>query len=82
MIVKKQGGMTEFIPSPQEKRDALVRDNFLVLLDALHRRITKIEHEIGLFDSESLYVSRLLRRVKHDEKYHLKLHSQIANKKH
>ena len=38
MIVRRKGGLTEFIPTPQEKRDGLIRDHALGLLENLHQR--------------------------------------------
>jgi len=38
MIVRRKGGLTEFIPSPQEKRDGLIRDHALGLPKTLHHR--------------------------------------------
>lgn len=35
MIVRSKGGLTEFIPTPQEKRDGLIRDHALGLLENL-----------------------------------------------
>jgi len=40
MIVRRKGGLTEFIPTPQEKRDGLIRDHALGLLENLHQRRT------------------------------------------
>ena len=41
MIVRRQGGLTEFIPSPQEKRDGVLRDHTLELLANLDARIAR-----------------------------------------
>jgi hypothetical protein len=35
MIVRRKGGLTEFIPSPREKREGLIRDHILELLTFL-----------------------------------------------
>ena len=43
MIVRRKGGLTEFIPSPQEKRDGLIRDHALGLLENLHQRLARLE---------------------------------------
>jgi len=39
MIVKRNGGMTEFTPSPREKRESLIRDHVLELVGLLHERL-------------------------------------------
>lgn len=44
MRVKRCGGMTEFIPSPKEKRDGVIRNHTLDLLTNLDNRLRRIEH--------------------------------------
>lgn len=48
MLVKRRGGMTEFIPSPSEKRDGVIRDHVLGLLANLDARLRRIEAASGL----------------------------------
>jgi len=48
MIVKRSGGMTEFIPSPTEKRDGVIRNHVLDLLANLDQRLRHIEEAAGL----------------------------------
>ncbi len=48
MLVKRRGGMTEFIPSPSEKRDGVIRNHVLDLLVNLDARIRRIEEAAGL----------------------------------
>ena len=48
MIVRQQGGLTEFIPSPREKRDGVIRDNALELIANLNARLQRIETELDL----------------------------------
>ena len=48
MIVKRSGGMTEFIPSPSEKRDGVIRNHVLDLLANLDARLRRIEEALGL----------------------------------
>ena len=48
MLVKRNGGMTEFIPSPSEKRDGVIRNHVLDLLVNLDERLRRIEHAAGL----------------------------------
>jgi hypothetical protein len=45
MIVRRKGGLTEFIPSPREKREGLIRDHVLELTEDLHRRIERLERK-------------------------------------
>jgi len=53
MLVNRIGGMTEFIPSPKEKREDLIRDNFLDLIEKLHQRIERLEKELGIPPEEA-----------------------------
>ncbi len=48
MITRRSGGMTEFIPSPKEKRDGVIRNHVLDLLANLDARLRKIEVADGL----------------------------------
>jgi len=50
MLVKRRGGMTEFIPSPAEKRDGVIHNHVLDLLANLDTRIRRIEE--GGFPSD------------------------------
>lgn len=43
MLVKRCGGMIEFIPSPSEKRDGVIRNHVLDLLSNLDARLRRIE---------------------------------------
>ena len=47
MIVRRQGGLTEFIPSPQEKREGILRDHTLDLLANLYRRADERAGELA-----------------------------------
>lgn len=48
MITRRSGGMTEFIPSPSEKRDGVIRNHVLDLLANLDERLRRIEEAAGL----------------------------------
>ena len=39
MIVRRKVDLTEFIPSPQEKREGMIYDHVLDLVESLHQRI-------------------------------------------
>ena len=41
MIVKRRGGMPEFIPSPQEKREGVVRDYSFNLIEICTTKIKR-----------------------------------------
>ena len=55
MIIRRQGGLTEFIPSPQEKREGVLRDHTLELLANLDARMRRIEerHSISMDAAEA-----------------------------
>lgn len=65
MIVKRRGGMTEFIPSPQEKREGLVRDHSSNRLN-LHHRLSRLE-ELGLPLDEAEACTAFLAKMRQDE---------------
>lgn len=77
MIVRSKGGLTEFIPSPREKREGLIHDHVLELVENLHRRIECLEHKAGLPAKESGAFESLLQRIKNDENRNLELHSSL-----
>ena len=67
MIVRQLGGMTEFIPSPQEKREGVIRDHALVLVENLHTRLQRIEEAFGLPLTEARQFNELVTRIKQEE---------------
>ena len=72
--VKRKGGLTEFIPSPREKREGLIRDHVLVLMEKLHWRVERLENETGLSAIDAEAFSELFNRIKIDENRSLELH--------
>ena len=77
MIVRRKGGMTEFIPSPQEKREALIRDHVLKLVENLHRRIDRLEREAGLPHEQAEAFAFLFKRIQTDENQNKELHNGL-----
>ncbi len=77
MIVRRKGGLTEFIPSPREKRDGLISDHVLELVENLHRRIERIEYEAGLPAEEAKAFAALFKRIQKDEARNLELHINL-----
>lgn len=82
MIIRKKGGMTEFIPSPPEKREALVRDYSPQLLENLHRRICLIEEALSLPQERSRQFARILARMKAEEASNLAFHADPGTTSH
>ena len=77
MIVRHKGGLTEFIPSPREKREGLIRDYVLELVENLHRRIERLEREAELPTIEAETFKSLFQRIQNDENKIHKLHSKL-----
>ena len=67
MIVRERRGMTEFIPSPQEKREGVLRDHALALLENLDARLRRIEAEFGLSEDEAAVFSNTMARIRREE---------------
>lgn len=77
MIVKRRGGMTEFIPSPQEKREGLVRDHSFNLIENLHNRLSRLEEEFGLPLDEAEVCTGFLDKMKQDETRNAAIHTNL-----
>lgn len=67
MIVRRLGGLTEFVPSPQEKRESLVRDHSFNLIESLHLRLKRLEEERGLPLEETEACTAYLDKIERDE---------------
>ena len=77
MIVKRRGGMTEYIPSPQEKREGLVRDHSFNLIENLHHRLSRLEEGLGLPLDEAKACSAFLDKMKQDETRNAAIHTSL-----
>ena len=85
MIVKRRGGMTEFIPSPKEKREGLVRDHSFNrylgyrgnLIENLHHRLSRLEEELGLPLDEAEACTAFLDKMKQDESLNKEIHTSL-----
>ena len=79
MIVKRSGGMTEFIPSPREKREDLIRDHVLELIALLHERLGAMEEASGNGGMESAQrCGHLLERIRAEERQACELNRRLA----
>ena len=67
MIVRRQGGLTEFIPSPQEKREGILRDHTLDLLANLDTRMRRIEERHGIALDAAEAFAGLMVRIRREE---------------
>jgi hypothetical protein len=77
MIVRRKGGLTEFIPSPQEKREGLIRDHLFGMLENINFRLERLEHVVGLSGAEAKAFTELLNRMKSDESMNLDLYINL-----
>lgn len=78
MIVKRNGGMTEFIPSPREKRESLIRDHVLELVGLLHERLCLIEEASGIDAEPAERCRHLLDRIRAEERQTQDLNRRLA----
>ena len=67
MIVRQQGGLTEFIPSPREKREGVIRDYALELMANLNARLQRIETELALPREEAAAFAEIIKRIQQEE---------------
>lgn len=67
MIVRRQGGMTEFIPSPREKREDVIRDHALDLLANLDARLQRMEKALNLPAEEAAAFAEIMKRIRREE---------------
>lgn len=67
MIVRRQGGLTEFIPSPREKREDVIRDHALDLLANLDTRLQRVEKALNLPAEEAAAFAEIMKRIRREE---------------
>ena len=79
MLVKRRGGMTEYIPTPKEKREALVRDHFTEVVELLHKHLVRLEQAFELPEEEAEVCDSLLSRIREEEQRTLLLSRELRN---
>ncbi len=67
MLTRRQGGLTELIPSPREKREAVLRDHALDLLANLDARLARVEAGLGLSVEEAEAFRAVMARIRREE---------------
>ncbi len=67
MLTRRTGGLTEYIPTPQEKRDGLIRDHTLALLRNLHERVCLIERSLRLPDNLAQNFGQIWKQIEEGE---------------
>lgn len=76
MLHRRTGGLTEFVPSFAEKRDAEIRDHALDLLQNLHLRVEMIEHALGLHPCLADQFRAVLEKIAREEAEVQRLHRE------
>ena len=76
MITRRQGGLTELILSPREKREAVLRDHALDLLANLDTRLGRIEAHLGLSADEARAFRDPMVRIRREETEALRIHAE------
>ena len=79
MIVRRAGGLTEFIPSPQEKREGTIRDHALGLLANLDARLRRLEEYLGLPELEARAFAETMALVKQGEEENERINLKLAD---
>ncbi len=59
--------MTEIILTPQEKRDGVIRDHVLYLLENLHDRLALVERELSLSERGARKFGNVLGAIRREE---------------
>ena len=77
MLVKRSGGMTEFIPSPSEKRDGVIRNHVLDLLANLDARLRRIEEVAGLSTDLTNAFADAMARITREEAHVQRLNEAL-----
>lgn len=77
MRVNRCGGMTEFIPSPVEKRDDIIHNHVLDLLVNLDARLRRIENAAGLPTDMADEFSDTMLKITSEEEYIRKLNAEL-----
>ena len=76
MITRRQGGLTELIPSPREKREGVLRDHALDLLANLDARLRGIEGELGLSSEDAEAFRTVMARIRREESEARRIHAE------
>ena len=79
MLVKRRGGMTEFIPSPSEKRDGVIRNHVLDLLANLDERLRRIEEACGLPTDLAEEFALAMNRIRQEEQHIQRLNDELIS---
>lgn len=79
MITRRSGGMTEFIPSPSEKRDGVIRNHVLDLLANLDERLRRIEEAVALPTDLAEEFALAMNRIRQEEQHIQRLNDELIS---
>jgi hypothetical protein len=79
LLVKRCGGMTEFIPSPKEKREGVIHNHVLDLLANMDARLRRIEQLADAPSDLAEEFSGALRRIRDEEAHVQRLNDQFLD---
>ncbi len=79
MITRRSGGMTEFIPSPSEKRDGVIRNHVLDLLANLDERLRRIEGAVALPTDLAEEFALAMNRIRQEEQHIQRLNDELIS---
>lgn len=75
----RKGGLTEFIPSPKEKRTALINDHVLNLLANIDQRVKEIEGFLKLPQDQAEAFALKLKFIQEEERASMALNRKMKN---
>ena len=76
LLSRSNGGLTEFIPTPAEKRDGVLRDHALDLMRNLHTRLRRLEDGLGMDTSMAGAFDGILARIGNEEDEARRVHEE------
>lgn len=79
MLVKRIGGMTEFIPSPAEKRDGVIRNHVLDLLANLDGRVRQLENAAGIDSGLAQQFTGAMAQIRSEEAHICRLNEKLLD---
>lgn len=79
MLTRRNGGFVEFIPSPQEKREAIIRDHALALLRNLNTRIEQLEMRVGADGAGGEEFRRIATQIMDEEAENTRIFNERAS---
>lgn len=72
MLERSRSGLVELIPTPQEKRQAILQDYVLDLLENLHQRVQRLEVQqlggvVAFNDGLAMVFEQTMKKIRAEE---------------